>query len=101
MKAMRGRIAVPKHFVRNPWESVFYFAKARQRKSPSYGGLSQCARVLASLSCTINRRCDYLMHSRTKLAISRFTVFSQHPMQRQSRHEKEKYNHDAQLDEKQ
>jgi hypothetical protein len=58
MKAMRGRIALPKHFVRNPWEWLFYFAKARQRTSPSDSGLSECARILASLSCTINRRCD-------------------------------------------
>jgi hypothetical protein len=34
MKAMRGRIALPPHCVRNPWRRMFCFAK-----------LSECARA--------------------------------------------------------
>jgi len=43
MKAMRRRIALPKHFVRNARERLAPFR-------PAAAGLSECARVVASLS---------------------------------------------------
>jgi hypothetical protein len=41
------------------------------------------------------------IHTPEKATTNSFIVFPRHPMQRQRWHEKEKYEHDAQLDEKQ